>query len=447
MVLEMLPEIILSIFLVFGLISNFNDTKQSIFQYYRWCIFLVIVGLCIVCKVYFSPLFSTKLLMGYIWINCYYTSFSKLIVILLTLIVLFISRHKLQQGMSLTCMLEFPIVVGFSVFFIFLLTSSYDFFGLYLAIEGLSLTLYTMASMLHHSIVSIESSIKYYVLGALSTGIMLFGISGLYGLVGSLDFLAVQVFLGSSDMYNTSVVLKGATLCILFGFFFKMSAFPCHIWVADVYEGVWTPVTAFFAIVVKLALLLVFLRVMFNVMFNIMFSLQQVLIFVSIGSIWVGAVGALKQVRVKRFIAYTSINQVGFILLGVSCCSLSGLITALIYLILYVAMSVGFFTIILNLEHIVSGESIMYLSDLYTLTADNSETAKHLVVLLVSMSGLPPFGGFIGKFIIYFSVIEARLEWVVFLCMFISVITTYYYLSFIRHIFFWKNTFFQDLCI
>lgn len=150
-------------------------------------------------------------------------------VIILTLLVLFISTNKIKKGKSLVCILEFPLIIGFSVLFLFLLNSSYDFFSVYLAIEGLSLTLYSMCAMMHQEIVSVEASVKYYSLGAISTGIMLFGISLLFGLVGSLDFFEIQVFLGSSKISNILLELKISIMCILFGLFFKMSIFPCHV--------------------------------------------------------------------------------------------------------------------------------------------------------------------------------------------------------------------------
>lgn len=168
------------------------------------------------------------------------------------------------MGLTLSYLMEFPVIVGFSVLFLLLLTSSYDFFGVYLAIEGLSLTLYTLAGMLHFGVVSVEASIKYYSLGAISTGLFLFGVSLLFGLVGALDFLEVQLFLGGSIAMFAVMEIQLAILCILFGFFFKLSAFPCHIWVADVYEGVCSPITMFFAVVVKVSLLLCFIRIFYN---------------------------------------------------------------------------------------------------------------------------------------------------------------------------------------
>lgn len=171
-------------------------------------------------------------------------------------------------------------------------------------------------------------------------------------------------------------------------------------------------------------------------MFSVMFSLQPVLQVVSLGSIILGGIGALKQVRIKRFIAYASINQVGFIMLAISCCSLAGIVTALVYLILYVVVTVNFFMIVLNVEHIITAQSIIYLSDLYGMSVYQPMVANHLVGLLLSMAGLPPWGGFLAKLILYFAVIEARLNLAILLCLLVSVITTYYYLSFIRHIFF-----------
>lgn len=235
--LELLPEVVLIIFILYGTITVFNDNKQPKLQYYRWCIFLLIILSCLILQ-YFFLVKETKIMLGFVWINCYYTLFSKFFIILLTLIILINSYNKLRYKNGFICIIEFPLVIGFSIFFLFLLTSSYDFFGMYLAIEGLSLTLYTLAGILYSGIVSIEGAIKYYSLGAIATGIMLFGISGMYGIVGSLDFLDVQLFLGSSTIINNLVEVKIIVLCILFGFFFKVSSFPCHIWVADVYEGV-----------------------------------------------------------------------------------------------------------------------------------------------------------------------------------------------------------------
>jgi NADH-quinone oxidoreductase subunit N len=171
---------------------------------------------------------NTVFFFGFSLINCFYTKISKISILTLAILVLYFSKKKLITGKNLNCALEFFIVLGFSILFLFFLTSTYDFFGFYLAIEGLSLTLYVLAGMLHHSVVSIEAAVKYFSLGAVSTGFLLFGISLLFGLVGSLDFLEVQLFLTGSQKCIVLMELKVALSLILFGLFFKISAFPCH---------------------------------------------------------------------------------------------------------------------------------------------------------------------------------------------------------------------------
>lgn len=435
---EFLTEIILILYILYNLISLFNDTNKSIFQYYRSILIYTLIFLSLLGKI-FSYNWITQILLGFSWINCFYTIWSKLIIIFLTILVLIISKNKLKNSEHLTCIIEFPLILSFSLLFMFLLTSSYDFFGMYLAIEGLSLTLYVLGGMLYKSIISIEAVIKYFSLGALSTGFLLLGISIFFGIIGSLDFLEIQIFLGSFKFIVYFLEIKIGLLLLLIGFFFKISAFPFHIWVVDVYEGIWTPITAFFAIVIKVCLILFFLRLTYNVMFNILFTIQPIMCFVSIGSMFIGSLGALKQVRIKRFIAYTSINQVGFLLLGIASSNLMGLISSLIYIILYAIMNIIFFSIILNSVHLITKRNMIYLSDLYCFSIYNNENSKYLVITILSMAGIPPLAGFIGKLFLYFAIIESRLDFILIVSLFISMVSSYYYLSFIRYIFFEKR--------
>jgi NADH-quinone oxidoreductase subunit N len=172
---------------------------------------------------------GTNLILGFSWLNSYYILFSKLLILILTITVLFISNYKIQQFCRLNYFIEFPLVIGFSVLFMFLLSSSYDFFGTYLTIEGLSLTLYVLATLLHQGIISIESAIKYFSLGAIASGSLLLGIVILFGLVGSLDFLEIQNFLGNNNVLMYFFEVKISLILIFFSFFFKNSAFPCQI--------------------------------------------------------------------------------------------------------------------------------------------------------------------------------------------------------------------------
>jgi len=178
---------------------------------------------------------------------------------------------------------------------------------------------------------------------------------------------------------------------------------------------------------------------LFDVLFNVLVFFQPLFIIVSIGSIFLGSFGALKQVRIKRFLAYTSISQVGFIFLGVSSGTVLGVFSSLMYLFLYVIMNLIFFSVFLNIEHIILRKNIIYLSDLYGLNLYTNEVAKHLSVTILSMAGLPPLGVFIGKLFLYFAIIEARLDFILVISLLMSLISTYYYLNFVRYMFFEKR--------
>lgn len=438
--LELLPEFLLISFILYSLVSMFGDSVKPVYLHYRWLVFygLILIILCF--KLFFFSWTSTKIFLGFTWLSCLYILVSKTVIMCLTIVILWLSKNRLKNTFNLNCIFEFPLIVSFSVLFMFFLTSSYDFFGFYLSIEGLSLTLYVLSVMLQQSIVSIEATIKYFSLGAISTGILLLGVSIVFGLIGSLDFLETQIFLGSSKILLYFLEIKIGILFIIFGLLFKISVFPCHIWVADIYEGVWSPITAFFAITIKVCLVLFLIRLMFNVLFNVLFYFQFILSFSAIGSMLVGALMAIKQVRIKRFVAYTSINQMGFIMLGLASCNLTGLIATLFYISLYSVMSLIFFTIFLNSENIVTRRSMVFLSDLYSFSIFNNKHSKHLVLAIFSMAGLPPLGGFIGKLLIYFSVIEAKLDLLLMLSLLISMVSAFYYLSFVRYIFFEKQS-------
>ena len=429
-------EIILVVFIFYNLVSLFNDENASIFQYHKWLTCFYFLFFVLFLKVFNYNLASSKLTLGFSWITSYYVLISKLTVLGLTIIILWIIQRKVQIFLNSSNFSEFPLVLGFSVLFMFLLLSSYDFVSTYLTLEGLSLTLYVLAILLNQGIVSVESAIKYFSLGAISSGSLILGISILFGFVGSTDFLDIQTFLGSQNSLHYSSEIVVSILLILFAFFFKISAFPCHVWVADVYEGIWSPITAFFAIVIKVCLLLVFIKLVFDVFFNVLIFFQPTFILASLGSMIIGALGALKQVRIKRFLAYTSINQIGFILLGVSSCSLMGLLTAIMYLALYIVMNLIFFSVFLHIEHAIIKRNVIYLSDLYGISYYSKESSTHLVITIMSMAGLPPLGGFIGKLFIYFSAIEARLDFSLIITLAFSILSAYYYLNFVRYVFF-----------
>lgn len=415
----------------------FNDLNKSFLQYFKVISILAFVCVVILIQILMKIKFSSvKFYFSFLLINSFYTLLSKFFILFLICLLLIVSKYKFLKNSKLACILELPTILVFSILFLSLLTNTNDFFIIYLCIEGLSLTLYVLSSILYRGVVSIEASLKYFSLGIISSGFFLFGASMLFGCVGSLNFLDIQIFLGSSLFLKSFVEIKISLLFIIFSMLFKIAAFPCHIWVADVYEGIWTPITAIFAIVIKVGFLLIFIRLLFNVLFNVLFFFQPLFIVISAGSITIGLLGAFKQLRLKRFIAYTSINQIGFIFLGIASCNLTGLIASILFIIIYALMSLAFFTLILNSSHIITGKSIFYLSDLYCFCLYNIEIAFHFVLLILSMASLPPLLTFISKLFLYMAIIEARLDFLLLYSLISSIISIYYYLSFIRYLFF-----------
>ena len=431
-----LPESVLLFFILHSLISLFHDpsTKKNL---YRWSCYFLIIFLLLVVTLMNSV--TTFLYFGFSFIFCWFSQISKLFLLVFTGILLIFSKKKLFINYQFQLMREFSLVLAFSILFLFFLMSTYDFFSVYLVIEGLSLTLYVLASILSHSIVSLEASIKYFSLGAVSTGIFLFGLSFLYGLVGSVDFLEIQLFLNQSFyLVSFCVELKVSFFCIIFGLFFKLAAFPCHWWIVDVYEGVWLPITAFFAIVIKLAFFLFFFRFIFNLLFSIIFVYQPLFLISGLGSLFIGVFGAIRQVRVKRFLAYTSISQVGFIFLGLSCCSIGGLIASIVYLLLYSVSSLALFAIFLNTLHVGTKKPIFYLCELYFFSSTQIRPARYLSLIFLSMAGLPPLGGFLGKLLIFICLMEVRLDITILITLLFSIISSFYYLNFIHYLWFVK---------
>jgi NADH-quinone oxidoreductase subunit N len=232
----------------------------------------------------------------------------------------------------------------------------------YLTLEGLSIVLYVLAAYPFKQS-SLEASIKYYSLGALSSGILLFGISLVYAVVGAFDFLNIKFFFAFNN-HVPYLTLAFIILCLLFGFLFKLSAFPCHMWSPDVYEGTWLPTTIFFMVIVKTGLFFFFIRFLIYLFYNIFFMCQTILLISALGSIIVGSFGSLYQQGIKRLLSYTSVSQVGFALLGISCGTPAGITSSILFFIAYIVASMGVFIILINIEGYYSGVNIIYISDL-----------------------------------------------------------------------------------
>ncbi len=326
---------------------------------------------------------------------------------------------------------EYPILVLFAVLGMSIMVSASDFMTLYLGLELNSLAAYVLASVMRNDAKSSEAGLKYFVLGALASGILLYGMSLLYGFTGSTEFGAVRA--GLSGEMGTGALF--GLVFVLAGLAFKIAAVPFHMWTPDVYEGAPTPVTAFFATAPKVAAVALIARVALEVFGEQAAAWQQIVMFLALASIVVGALGAIGQDNLKRLLAYSSINNVGFILLGLAVANAAGASAMMIYLFIYVAMSLGSFVALLMLRG-EDGTLYETFDDIKGLSSTQPVIAWALLLLMFSLAGIPPLLGFYGKFVIFQATVEAGLVAFGAIAIAASVIGAFYYIKFVKVMFF-----------
>ena len=396
----------------------------------------------------FNGIPDLKFLFSNFWLFDTYCLFFKILVLSLSIVVLYFSKNMVYILRS-RLLYEFLLLLLFSIFFMLILFSSNDFFFSYLALEGMSFSLYILAGTVYYNKLSLESALKYFILGGVASCLLLYGISLLFISINSLDFFSIKYFLIHEVVWNERFDLLFIVICFSIAFFFKISAFPCFMWSPDVYEGIWLPVTAYFSIVVKATVFGFFLRIFTYVFSSILVIWQPIFIIAGIGSIVVGCFGAILQRRIKRFLAYTSINQVGFILLGTSLCNVHGISSTILFLIIYLIMNIIFFSLVLNVQHFTTNVQLIYLNDLYSLAQYNLFFGNIWVWTIFSMAGVPPLAGFFTKLFILSSILNQSFYWIVITALMFSTISSYYYLNFIKYILFENkkliNLFFFDI--
>jgi NADH-quinone oxidoreductase subunit N len=367
----------------------------------------------------------------------------------LTFVVLILCKSVVHDFSS-SIVSEFLIVILIAVFFMLMLLSANDLFFCYLALEGMSFSLYILASSVYRNRLSIEAAVKYFILGSVSSSILAYGISLFLIIVNTLDFFWIKLYFVHISGANgvTSASIGFVVSCILVSFLFKLSAFPCHMWAADIYEGVWTPVTSFFAIVVKMVVFVFTLR-LFCYVFSTVDVWQPIFLFSGLGSIAIGSLGAVIQRRVKRFLAFTSVNQVGFLLLGLSTNTVLGVTSSILFLFVYLVMNIVFFGLILNIKHFTQRFQVVYLTDMYAAQSDRFSISGLWVLTLFSMAGIPPLAGFFTKYFILLNLIDSSIYVASIFVLVFSTLSSFYYVSFIKYILFDKkklvNTFYLDL--
>lgn len=328
---------------------------------------------------------------------------------------------------------EFPILIVIASLGMMVMISANDLMSMYMGIELMSLSLYVTAAFRRDSIRSTEAGLKYFVLGALSSGMLLYGCSLIYGFTGSTNFEAIATVVGGSHGDIGLGLLVGIVFLIA-GLAFKVSAVPFHMWTPDVYEGVPTPVTAFFAAAPKIAGMALFMRAFLTPFGEIVDQWQQIIVFVSIASMILGAFAAINQKNIKRLMAYSSIGHIGYALVGLAAGTEEGVRGVLIYLSIYVVMNIGTFAIILSMRQ--KDGMVEDISELAGLGKTRPMMAFLLMVFMFSLAGVPPLAGFFGKFYVFVAAINAGLYALAIIGLLASVVGAFYYLRIIKIMYF-----------
>ncbi len=323
---------------------------------------------------------------------------------------------------------EFPLLYLFSGVGMLFMVSANNLLALYVSLELSSLSLYVLAAIQRDKLESTEAGLKYFILGALSSGLLLFGISLVYGFSGSLSYPEIAAYVSGQDTAPLGVMV--GMVFILAGLVFKISAVPFHMWTPDVYQGAPTPVTAFFAIVPKVAAFGLIIRLLTGPFAGLHEQYAQILVFVALGSMIVGAFAGLAQTNFKRLLAYSSIANMGYALLGLLAGDPQGVASVILYLTIYMVMTAGTFAILMGLSR--QGKSLETISDFAGLCKTSPAMAYCLVALLFSMSGLPPLAGFFAKYFVFQSAVAGGYITVAVIGVLASVVASYYYLRVIK---------------
>lgn len=357
----------------------------------------------------------------------YLASFMKIVTLISAFLVLIISSSYLKTIKIFK--IEYPILLLCSVLGMMIMMSSNDLIVFYMGLELQSLALYVLATFDRDQKKSSEAGLKYFVLSALSSGLLLYGCSLIYGFSGSTNFDII-----ANQLNSNSYVLTFGIVFILVGLAFKISAVPFHMWAPDVYEGSPTSVTLIFTMVPKIAALTVFIRFLYTPFFNLIDQWQIIIIFLSIASMLFGAIAAIGQTNIKRLVAYSSIGHMGYVLAGLATGSNEGIQSSIIYMSIYIIMNLGFFSVLLMLRR--NNQYYEDIRDLSGLSKHHPLLSLSLLLILFSLAGIPPLAGFFAKFYVFKSVIEQSMYFLAIVGLVTTVIAAFFYLRIIKIIYF-----------
>lgn len=363
--------------------------------------------------------------------------FAKGLVLIAALLAMVLCSHWLKLVNEQR--FEFPLLMLFSVLGMMLMLSSADMLAFYLGLEMMSLSLYVMAAFARDDRGATEAGIKYFILGSLASGLILFGISYLYGFSGTTNFVVLGNFLSQLPVTGglpdaQQFALLFGLVFVLCGFFFKLSAAPFHMWAPDVYQGVPTPVAAFFATAPKIAALLFLARFLLEPLGDWVMQWQQILVIVSVASMVIGAFGAVAQQSLKRILAFSSIGHIGYAMMGIIAASEQGVQAVLIYFALYLFMSTGAFACVQLMKR--DGAEVQRVDDLAGVSRSHPYYALLLAVFMFSLAGIPPLAGFFGKFYVFLAALEQGYIGLAVIGVLSSVVGAYYYLRVVKVMYF-----------
>jgi NADH-quinone oxidoreductase subunit N len=359
-----------------------------------------------------------------------FAAFAKVVIFLASAVAIamapgFLKREGEAQG-------EYPVLILFAAIGMSIMVSAGDLLMLYVGLELQSLSAYVLASFLRRDTRSAEAGLKYFVLGALASGILLYGISLLYGFTGTTLFDGIAVAL--ADGVSTGELF--GIVFVLGGLAFKISAVPFHMWTPDVYEGAPTPVTAFFASAPKVAAMALLVRVAVEAMGPATFEWRQIVIFMALASTVLGGVAAIGQKNIKRLLAYSSINNIGFALVGLAAGTPAGVASVLFYMAVYVVMTLGAFLVVLRMRDAADGRPVEEIASLAGLSRTRPWLAAAMAMFMFSLAGIPPLFGFWPKFLVFQAAVAADLTWLAAVAIATSVIGAYYYIMIVKLMFF-----------
>ncbi|MGV6811394.1 MAG: NADH-quinone oxidoreductase subunit NuoN [Brevirhabdus sp.] len=420
-----LPELVLAIYAMGALLLAVYTDKDKLAPTLLW----VTAGLLAALGLWIGTGNGTNTAFGGAFVDDGFSRFAKVVILFSAAIVLLMGQGMLERlGLM---KFELPILVALAVVGMMMMVSAGDLMALYMGLELQSLALYVVAAMHRDNARSTEAGLKYFVLGALSSGLLLYGASLVYGFTGTTLFSGIISTIGEGEL---PIGLIFGLSFVIAGLAFKVSAAPFHMWTPDVYEGAPTPITAFFATAPKVAAMGLLARVSFDAFGNAVDDWSQILAFLSVVSMFLGAVAAIGQRDIKRLMAYSSIAHMGFALMGLAAGTEQGVQAMLVYMAIYVVMSIGTFAFILSMER--DGQPVTDIAALNMYSRTDPMRALALLILMFSLAGIPPLVGFFGKFYVLKAAVDAGLAWLAIAGVIASVIGAFYYLRIVFYMYF-----------